>query len=74
MNYICGGQAQNTLRVISWMLQEKGVATFCGCIGKDKFGEQMTKVAQEAGVNVQYMIDEKAPTGTCAVLVVGKER
>jgi len=74
VNYILGGAGQNAMRVMSWMLQEKEVGVFCGCVGKDKFGEQMEKEAKEAGVNVQYMIDEKAPTGTCACLVVGTER
>ncbi|KAL5700085.1 adenosine kinase [Ranunculus cassubicifolius] len=45
-----------------------------GSIGKDKFGEEMKKHSSAAGVNVHYYEDETAPTGTCAVCVVGGER
>jgi sugar/nucleoside kinase (ribokinase family) len=55
VNYILGGAGQNAMRVMSWMLQEKEVGVFCGCVGKDKFGEQMEKEAKEAGVNVQLV-------------------
>ncbi|MBO8589971.1 hypothetical protein INN88_15360, partial [Staphylococcus aureus] len=40
----------------------------------DKFGEEMNKSSKLAGVNVPYYEDESAPTGTCAVCVVGGER
>ncbi|XP_028776040.1 adenosine kinase 2 isoform X2 [Neltuma alba] len=43
-------------------------------VAQDKFGEEMTKSSKDAGVNVQYHIDETTPTGTCAVCVVGGER
>ena len=42
--------------------------------GKDHFGETLTKKATEAGVNVNYQIHSKEPTGTCAVLITGKDR
>lgn len=74
-----------------------------GCIGKCRFGEEMTKSSKLAGVNVniltlfsshyimlkvqtqfmyviclseqvQYDVDDKLPTGTCAVCVVGDDR
>nr|KJB36545.1 hypothetical protein B456_006G165800 [Gossypium raimondii] len=56
------------------MLQIPGATDYIGCIGKDKFGEEMKKNSKAAGVNVQYLEDETAPTGTCAVCVVGGER
>lgn len=34
------------------MLQIPGATSFIGCIGKDKFGEEMKKNAKLAGVNV----------------------
>jgi sugar/nucleoside kinase (ribokinase family) len=34
------------------MLQIPGATSYIGCIGKDKFGEEMKKNAQAAGVNV----------------------
>merc|ERR1719316_793622 len=45
-----------------------------GCIGKDENGQRMKDACGKDGVKVSYMEDEKTPTGTCAVLVVGIER
>ncbi|CAN6723656.1 unnamed protein product [Malus baccata var. baccata] len=47
--------------------------SYMGSIGKDKYGEEM-KNSKLAGVNVHYYEDETAPTGTCAVCVVGSHR
>ncbi|CAN6484672.1 unnamed protein product [Victoria cruziana] len=74
VEYIAGGATQNSIRVAQWMLQIPGTTSYMGCIGKDKFGEEMTKNSKLAGVNVHYYEDESAPTGTCAVCVVGGER
>ena len=35
-----------------WMLQVPGATSYMGCIGKDKFGEEMKKNSTAAGVNV----------------------
>ncbi|XP_021289121.1 adenosine kinase 2 [Herrania umbratica] len=74
VEYIAGGATQNSIKVAQWMLQIHGATSYMGCIGKDKFGEEMKKNSTAAGVNVQYLEDESAPTGTCAVCVVGGER
>jgi adenosine kinase len=74
VEYIAGGATQNSIRVAQWLLQIPGATSFIGCIGKDKFGEEMKKNAQAAGINAHYHEDENAPTGTCAVCVVGGER
>lgn len=74
VEYIAGGATQNSIRVSQWMLQIPGATSYIGCIGKDKFGEEMKKNSTAAGVNVKYYEDESAPTGTCAVCVVGGER
>ncbi|KAG6477064.1 hypothetical protein ZIOFF_066316 [Zingiber officinale] len=74
VEYIAGGATQNSIRVAQWMLQIPGATSYMGCIGKDKFGEEMKKNSNAAGVNVHYYEDETAPTGTCAVCVVGGER
>ena len=42
--------------------------------GKDDFGKILAEKATEAGVNVNYLIDDKEPTGTCAVCITGKHR
>ncbi|KAI4349139.1 hypothetical protein L6164_009772 [Bauhinia variegata] len=74
VEYIAGGATQNSIRVAQWMLQIPGATSYIGCVGKDKFAEEMKKSSQQAGVNVQYYEDETTPTGTCAVCVVGGER
>ncbi|KAJ8616052.1 hypothetical protein MRB53_035424 [Persea americana] len=74
VEYTAGGATQNSIRVAQWMLQTPGATSYIGSIGKDKFGEEMNKSSKLAGVNVPYYEDESAPTGTCAVCVVGGER
>uniref|UniRef100_A0A2P2K177 Adenosine kinase n=1 Tax=Rhizophora mucronata TaxID=61149 RepID=A0A2P2K177_RHIMU len=74
VEYTAGGATQNSIRVAQWMLQTPGATSYMGCIGKDKFGEEMKKNIKLAGVNVHYYEDVSAPTGTCAVCVVGGER
>ncbi|KAK4743233.1 hypothetical protein SAY87_001234 [Trapa incisa] len=74
VEYIAGGATQNSIKVAQWMLQIPGATSYMGCIGKDKYGEEMKKNSKHAGVNVHYYEDDAAPTGTCAVCVVGGER
>ncbi|MED6126973.1 Adenylate kinase 2 [Stylosanthes scabra] len=74
VEYIAGGATQNSIKVAQWMLQIPGATSYMGCIGKDKYGEEMKKNSTAAGVNVHYYEDENTPTGTCAVCVVGGER
>lgn len=38
------------------MLQIPGATSYIGCIGKDKFGEEMKKHSKLAGVNVNFCI------------------
>jgi adenosine kinase len=77
VDYIAGGATQNSIRVAQWMLggdEYAGSTAYIGCIGDDKFGEQLTASAAADGVQVHYMVDKETPTGTCAVLVNGGER
>lgn len=74
VDYIAGGATQNSIRIAQWMLQIPGATSYMGCIGKDKFGEEMKKKSSGDGVRVHYLEDESVPTGTCAVCVVGGER
>lgn len=73
VQYTAGGATQNSMRVAQWMLAE-GSTGYIGCIGKDAFGEQLTKSAQEGGVATHYLLDEKEATGSCAVLVKDQDR
>jgi len=75
VEYIAGGAAQNSARVAQWMLgsARKSVA-YIGCIGNDQNGTLLRNVTEESGVETHYLVDEKVPTGTCAVLITNKER
>jgi adenosine kinase len=76
VQYIPGGATQNTMRVAQWMLKDKkGQTAFMGCVGPDDiYGKQLEKCASDDGVLVHYMKDPSTPTGTCAALIVNKER
>lgn len=73
-DFIAGGATQNTTRVCQWMSQTEGATAYIGCVGKDKVGEQLKACATADGVAVHYHVDEKEPTGTCACLILEKER
>merc|ERR1719163_47059 len=69
VEYIAGGATQNSIRVAQWMCGMPGCTAFFGCIGSDKFGEQLESSAKADGVNVQYFKQAAVETGTCGVLV-----
>ena len=73
-DYIAGGATQNSIRVAQWMLQQPGATGFMGCIGDDDFGRRLGESAARDGVQTYYQIDSTTPTGTCACLIIGKER
>ena len=52
VEYIAGGATQNSIRVAQWMLQVPFATSYMGCIGKDKFGDELKKaaLADQAGV------------------------
>jgi adenosine kinase len=74
VKYIAGGATQNSIRVAQWMLQEKGQTAYFGCVGDDDFGKKLADACKADGVQAQYMIDPKTPTGKCAVTILDKER
>ena len=74
VKYIAGGATQNSIRVAQWMLQRERATSYIGCIGKDNFGIQLKGKAEGDGVRVQYLEDDKQPTGTCACLITEKVR
>ncbi|KAF7995633.1 hypothetical protein HCN44_006740 [Aphidius gifuensis] len=72
--FIAGGSVQNTLRVAQWFLEQPHVATFMGCVGKDKYSKILEDKARENGLNVCYQFHETEPTGTCGVMITDKHR
>jgi len=45
-----------------------------GCVGTDKYSKILKDKATADGLNVRYQYTDKESTGTCAVLITGKER
>ncbi|XP_075697969.1 adenosine kinase isoform X3 [Rhinoderma darwinii] len=75
VDYHAGGSTQNSVKVAQWMIQKPyKVATFFGCIGKDKFGEILKKKTEEANVDAHYYEQSEQPTGTCAACITGDSR
>lgn len=72
--FIAGGSVQNSLRVAQWILEKPNVATYFGCVGRDKYSKILEDKARKDGVNVQYQYVDNKPTGTCAVLITGNHR
>lgn len=64
-----------TFLILQWMIQKPyKVATFFGCIGKDKFGEILKRKTEEAHVDAHYYEQNEQPTGTCAACITGDNR
>ncbi|GET92426.1 adenosine kinase-like protein [Leishmania tarentolae] len=73
VDYVPGGAAMNTARVLAWMLPEANVA-YVGALGKDRFAEILKSALISAGVEQLFEECDEKPTGTCAGLVVHKDR
>jgi len=76
VEYIAGGDCQNTMRAAQWMLNDiaPSTARYIGCVGKDEYGKLLRSRAEQDGVDVHYLEDEETPSGTCAVLITNKDR
>jgi adenosine kinase len=74
-----GGAGLNTARVAQWMWRHvldraTGSVMYVGCIGKDKYGEQIRAKAVEDGVRMELEVSSTLPSGLCAVCKVGDAR
>lgn len=65
---------QNSLRVCQWIIKQKNVAAFFGCVGEENFAQILEDRAKGDGVNVRYQKKGDYQTGKCAVLITGKHR
>ncbi|OAA64189.1 adenosine kinase [Niveomyces insectorum RCEF 264] len=70
---IAGGAAQNTARGAQYILPDDSVV-FLGGVGADKFADILHETAAKAGLRVEYRVDDKVPTGRCAVIVTPGNR
>ncbi|KAI6653740.1 hypothetical protein LOD99_3244 [Oopsacas minuta] len=74
VEYLAGGATQNTIRTVQWLSQKAGTTSYIGCVGNDENANKLRGVLEKEGTVVHYMTTNKNPTGTCAVLVNGKNR
>jgi adenosine kinase len=47
---------------------------YIGSVGDDENAKKLKDAAEQGGVKTHYYVTKEAPTGTCAVMVVDKER
>ena len=73
---IPGGSALNSARSAQHVLAKSGdvKVAYLGCIGNDEKGESLEKSVSDAGMHAHFAKDAEVKTGTCAVVVCGKER
>lgn len=68
-----GGSAMNTARALRWVLPTI-VVSYVGSLGDDKFARILKASLDKAGVVQIFEEHKDMPTGTCAALVMNKER
>lgn len=71
-----GGSALNAIRAANFMLSDTHpkATTYFGCVGRDDYARTLEEELEKNGVNFSFHKDDSTPTGTCAVVVRGKER
>lgn len=74
--HVPGGSGLNTARVAQWIAQKPHgeFTNYVGCIADDHYGQILKSAAEKDGVNMHLEYTTKAPTGSCAVCISGKER
>lgn len=73
VEFTAGGAAQNAMRGAAYMM-EPDSTVYVGCVGKDKYAEQLRSANESAGLRAEYLVDASTPTGTCAVILSSAER
>ncbi|KPA82459.1 adenosine kinase-like protein [Leptomonas pyrrhocoris] len=73
VGFVPGGAAMNTARAFAWMTPAARVS-YVGALGKDRFAEILKDALVSAGVQQLFEECDAKPTGTCAGLVVNKDR
>ena len=74
---IPGGSTLNSARSANFILKNQGHANsvvYYGSIADDEKGHTLEQVLKDEGVTGNFHKDTETPTGTCAVIVVNKER
>ncbi|CAI2177294.1 16981_t:CDS:2 [Funneliformis geosporum] len=71
--YVAGGAAQNAARGAQFLLPPKSTIYF-GCVGDDKFAQEMRNAASNEGLTIDYLVNKEFPTGTCGVIITDHNR
>ncbi len=77
LSFVPGGSAQNTIRMIQWILSPSSNSSTCaylGCVGNDKSGEILLREMEDSGVQTVYEVSQTHSTGICFVLLTGSHR
>ncbi|RZC37752.1 PfkB domain containing protein [Asbolus verrucosus] len=69
-----GGCAQNTLKVIQWLLRKQFSTTIFGAVGDDNEGQMLQDILKRDGVETNYVRQVNYPTGVTVALVNGTNR
>ncbi|XP_018567527.1 adenosine kinase 2 [Anoplophora glabripennis] len=69
-----GGCAQNSLRVLQWLMAKKCRAVIFGSVGKDKEAAILTQLLEDDGVQTRYFEQDDLPTGKTIALVSSEYR
>ncbi|KAJ3648688.1 hypothetical protein Zmor_020471 [Zophobas morio] len=69
-----GGCAQNTLKILQWLLKKEYSVTMCGAIGGDSEGKLLEEILKQHGIEPHYIVHKAYPTGTTVSLVTNDNR
>jgi sugar/nucleoside kinase (ribokinase family) len=59
---------------VQWVIQHPRAVVYSGCIGNDRYAQILEERIHEIGVKALYQRTDKEGTGTCAVLLTGRNR
>eukprot|EP00351_Strombidinopsis_sp_SopsisLIS2011_P000864 CAMPEP_0116887918 /NCGR_PEP_ID=MMETSP0463-20121206/22624_1 /TAXON_ID=181622 /ORGANISM="Strombidinopsis sp, Strain SopsisLIS2011" /LENGTH=107 /DNA_ID=CAMNT_0004551531 /DNA_START=1318 /DNA_END=1641 /DNA_ORIENTATION=- len=74
---IPGGSALNSSRAAAYFIknsEKTSSIAYMGCIGQDETGQILETEVRKSDVIGNFFRDTKTSTGTCAVVIKGKER
>ncbi|EFX83287.1 hypothetical protein DAPPUDRAFT_100541 [Daphnia pulex] len=69
VEYVAGGSAQNTVRILCRLIKNQWPSYVIGKIAHDPAGIILQKLLAQDGVRTRYVFDEKLPTGCCVAIV-----
>nr|CAH0108166.1 unnamed protein product [Daphnia galeata] len=69
VEYVAGGSAQNTVRILCRLIKNRWPSYVIGKIAHDPVGIILQKLLVQDGVGTRYVFDEKLPTGCCVAIV-----